>query len=274
MFTLAIIVSKGMHVGGERVVKSNQRASISMNDRLNLSNLLDRCTRRNDTRGMRVKFLRLSRKRRAFLLAIVFLGLSSLNCTSYAQGSASIEPHTTLVIFADHRMQDNAWIALFDAVRAESLSVAATSPAPAGPADLVRGDKMRPGVEIDKPITVYLHGDCTLKPTTRMIPTKPLGWVLRVNDQIEPFIHVDCEEIAQVVEQVALGMSRGRRATVMSEAIARVILHEWVHVATQNPRHTEEGISKSTFGVKGLLTEDEALQRNQPKFVYAWRDVR
>jgi len=63
-----------------------------------------------------------------------------------------------------------------------------------------------------------------------------------------------------------------RNAT--AEAIARVILHEWVHVATQNPRHTEQGISKQTFGVKDLLTEDEAMQRNPPKFVYAWRDVR
>lgn len=262
------------HMPGQTSMESSRPVPISINDRHYLSNLLDRYNCSNETCGMRAKLPRLPRRPRGFLSAIVFLALSSLNYTSYAQGSASIERRTTLVIFADHRMQDNAWIALFDAIQKGSLSVAATSPALTGSADLVRGDKMPLGLDVDKPITVYLHGDCTLQPAERIIPTKPLGWVLRVNGQIEPFIHVDCGEISQVVGRLALGMSRSRRTTVMAEAIARVILHEWVHVATQNPRHTEQGISKPTFGVKDLLTEDEAMQRNPPKFVYAWRNVR
>src|SRR5579863_8997671 len=89
-----------------------------------------------------------------------------------------------------------------------------------------------------------------------------LGWVWRVRGRIEPFIHVDCTQIAQELGPVALGMDRNRRDTVMGEAMARVILHEWIHVATQNPKHARDGVAKARFDLVDLLAYDEEVRRN------------
>jgi hypothetical protein len=85
----------------------------------------------------------------------------------------------------------------------------------------------------------------------------PLGWVRRLDGRIEPFAHVDCARIGQVLGPQALGMDADRRNAVMAGAIARVILHEWIHIATQNPRHAERGITKAQFGVADLMTGGE-----------------
>jgi hypothetical protein len=49
-----------------------------------------------------------------------------------------------------------------------------------------------------------------------------------------------------------------------------VIVHEWVHVATQNPGHAREGVAKSSFDVLDLLAEDEAVRRN-PRVLQRWK---
>jgi len=74
--------------------------------------------------------------------------------------------------------------------------------------------------------------------------------------RIEPFAHVDCTRIGQVLGPQALGLNRNQRNTVMTGAIARVVLHEWIHIATQNPAHAESGISKAQFGVADLMHRD------------------
>jgi hypothetical protein len=247
-----------------------QRASISIADGLYHINLLDRCKERAETLDMRVEHPRWPRWQRVFMLMIAF-GLTLEASQAPAQDEAPQRPRTTLVVFAEKRMQDEAWSMLFDAIRRGLPGAASVAPALDSGVDLLRGDTIMRGLQVEKPISVYLHGDCTLKPVLRAPWMKPLGWVWRVRGQIEPFIHVDCAEIARVLEPLAAGMERERRASVMAEAIARVILHEWVHVATQNAGHTAKGLSKAEFGVTDLLAEDEALKRNRPKFVFAWK---
>jgi len=66
-------------------------------------------------------------------------------------------------------------------------------------------------------------------------------------------------------------MHRPRLDQVMSEAVARVIVHEWVHIATQNPGHAREGVAKSSFSVFDLLAEDEAVRRD-PRVLRRTRD--
>jgi hypothetical protein len=209
-------------------------------------------------------------------LAIALPLVLGINSTSHAQVSTPVEPRTTLIVFADRQLEDDAWIALFDAMRNGLQDVARVSPAMAGPTDIVRGDKIGTGLLVDKSVTVYLHGNCTLQPSMRPLPSEPitLGWVLRVNRRIEPFIHVDCGAIDQMVARLALGMSRARRTDVMSEAITRVILHELVHVATQSPKHTTNGLSKAEFAVSDLLAEDQTLRRYPPKAGFAWKSLR
>ena len=177
-----------------------------------------------------------------------------------------MERRTTLVIFAQKRMTDSEWTALFDALHKGAEDAAMEAPALKGGVELVRGDTMVHGLEVSNPISVYLHGECRLVPMPRYTPMGALGWVWRVHGRIEPFIHVDCAEIALELGPLALGMNSKRRDTVMGEAMARVIVHEWVHVATQNAGHAAHGVAKSSFGIADLLAEDEEVRRDPRLF--------
>jgi hypothetical protein len=174
-------------------------------------------------------------------------------------------PRPTLVVFAEQHMMDSEWVALFDALKKSARGSADEAPALKGGADLMRGDTIVHGLIVDNPISVYLHGDCRLISMPRYTPPGALGWVRLVRGRIEPFIHVDCEQIAQELGPLVLGMNRNRRDTVMGEAMARVIVHEWVHVATQNAGHAKHGVAKSRFGVADLLAEDVEIRRD-PRF--------
>jgi hypothetical protein len=184
---------------------------------------------------------------------------------AYAQTAAHVEPRTTMVVFAEKRMADSEWAALFDALQKGAESAHKEEPGLKGGLDLVRGDTIVHGLEVDRPISVYLHGDCTLLPMPRYASLGALGWVRLVHGRIEPFIHVECAQIVQELGPLVLGMNRKRRDAVMGEAMARVIVHEWVHVATQNAGHAAHGVAKSSFGVADLLAEDVEIRRD-PRF--------
>ena len=97
-------------------------------------------------------------------------------------------------------------------------------------------------------------------PGTKHEVTGALGWVPVVRGRIQPFIHVDCDRIEEMLAPLALGMHQQRRETVMAEAIARVILHEWIHFAAQTTGHVERGVTKSQFLVSDLLADDAEYQ--------------
>ena len=93
---------------------------------------------------------------------------------------------------------------------------------------------------------MYLQGDCTLRPpplyATHAVEGA-LGWVLRVNGRIEPYVHVDCTILVRMLGRMGMHLSRDRRNTVMGESMARVIVHEWIHYARQSAAHGDRGIS-------------------------------
>jgi hypothetical protein len=164
---------------------------------------------------------------------------------------------TTILIFADRRMEDREWTALLAALRSNAVEAATESTALRGTFDIVRGDKMKPGLLVNTAIVVYLHGDCNLEPLQRRTAYGvPLGWVVRVDGRIEPYAHVDCTQIGQVLGPQAQGMNRDKRDAVMAGAMARVILHEWIHIATQSKEHADHGIGKAEFGVADMMAGD------------------
>ena len=153
-------------------------------------------------------------------------------------------------------MRDSQWAALSAALRrglADSDEEAAPLPRSV---DIVRGEMVVPGNQIDHAIVTYLEGNCTLGPPPETTATKTLGWVNRVHGRIEPYIHVGCYELEQMLEPISTGMNQDRRDTVMAEAITRVLLHEWIHIATQNPGHQRDGVAKSAFDLRDLLADD------------------
>lgn len=142
----------------------------------------------------------------------------------------------------------------FSSMRAELKQGDAEMRPIMGTPEMLRGDLVQPGIRVQRSVVVYLHGNCNLDPLVRRAAfAVPLGWVHRHHGGIEPFVHVDCTRIGQVLGPQVRGMKKDQRMRVMAGAIARVVLHEWIHIATQSPAHAESGVAKAQFGVADLM---------------------
>ena len=189
------------------------------------------------------------------VFSIVVLGsLSALLLSVPRAVAAPLPSHTTLVIFPDHSLPQGEWPALFAALHSTLADgmpeTRVLDPAP----ELLRGDLFVPGTLVESPIMVFLHGDCTLQP--QPLPSRygaALGWVRELHGVIQPFVDVDCTRIARVLGLRAAEMTRNQCVSAMAEALSRVIVHEWIHIATQNPKHAREGVAKASFTASDLL---------------------
>ena len=107
-----------------------------------------------------------------------------------------------------------------------------------------------------KVIVVKLLGRCDVLPQSdRPSLDGPLGWVWQVSGKIQPFIFVDCERIAQVLRGRSAGLDQYERRHAMAQAIAHVVIHEWIHIATQSPAHGKRGITKAISLPEELTAE-------------------
>jgi hypothetical protein len=161
---------------------------------------------------------------------------------------------SALVFYADKQVSDTFWPPLFSAIRndlaQEDYGLADRNPL------LMRGSEVFPGNEFANVIGVKLLGRCDVpQQAYRPLKPGPLGWVLRVNGEIQPFVYIDCTRMAQVLDPTTLGMSNKQRTGAMSQAIAHVLVHEWIHIATQNSGHTEHGISEAQLTPSTLVAE-------------------
>lgn len=197
----------------------------------------------------------------------VFILFAALNAPSICKASAlaleggPLPPvsKATMVIFTDHPMEDGEWSALMRELQRVNVRLGTAARELGGGLEVLRGRDLVVGLEAAQIISVRVIGDCTLLPGPRRAVSGALGWVKRVDNEIQPFIHVDCERIVEMLQGMALGMNRDRRNTVMAEAMARVIAHEWIHIATQNARHDRSGVMESEFQISDLLADDHPL---------------
>ena len=193
--------------------------------------------------------------------------IATFNATSICAASALAESpmphtsHTTMVVFTDHRMDDDQWSALVQELQRSEIRLETTARELGGGLEVLRGRDLVTGVSVDQVISVSVIGDCTLLPGPRRVVNGALGWVKRVDGEIQPFIKVSCERIVEMLQGMALGMNRERKNAVMAEAISRVIMHEWIHIATQTASHEKKGVMESQFEVSDLLTDDPIYPR-------------
>jgi hypothetical protein len=198
----------------------------------------------------------------------VWLGILTLLIFAAPVASAQTVPHTTIIVFADQPMPEGLWPALESALREElvsdspetrSLFDQKENPYVASASRIIHGDQVQPGITVDQSITVYLHGECATTYTPRPGLSVPitvsgvLGWVQINNGQIDPFIHIACTRIGQMLVQQGMGRNLDGRNRLIAAGIARVVLHEWIHIATQSAHHSHHGVSKAQFGVPDLL---------------------
>jgi hypothetical protein len=206
-----------------------------------------------------------SRRRPALVVFHMLLAAFWISTTAAAQAAVVLTaPHTTVVVFADHPLPKNEWPSLFAAIHSVLADVAAETQGVDINAELVEGDALVPGLRVDASLSVYLHGDCNsgFQPPRGYPAGETLGWVWQRQGTIEPFVHVDCTSIGQVLEPGIYWFSKEQRIHAMAGAIARVIVHEWIHIATQSAGHSGQGVTKAHFGIDDLLPErDRSLAR-------------
>ncbi len=170
----------------------------------------------------------------------------------YAQQSG-----TAIAFYAQPQVSEDMWPSLFQIVRAdlasgagESLNGVALDQDPI----LVRGSDDLRGVTFSHIISVKLLGRCDVLPqTNRPELTGPLGWVLLVSGKIQPYVSIDCTRIAQVLRPAVAGLNKEDRRYAMMQAIAHVLIHEWIHIATQSDVHGRRGIMQAYLSANQLI---------------------
>ena len=193
-------------------------------------------------------------------LLLILLVLEWLLGRAYSRAAVVAAPRITLVVFADRPMAGEEWSALSVALHQGFQMLSAETHLSLAEFEVLRGDTIMPGQQFDEVISIYVHGECRLFPRPgKQTVEGALGWVLRDHGEIRPFIHVDCSRIAEMLAGHVLGSNQEKRDAMLAEAISRVILHEWMHVATQSPVHTRDGIEKSSFGVNDLVRKEPKM---------------
>ena len=170
----------------------------------------------------------------------------------YAQQSG-----TAIVFYAQPQVSEDMWPSLLQIVRADLASGAgdlSNGVALDKDPTLVRGNDDLRGVTFSHIVSVKLLGRCDVLPqTNRPEQTGPLGWVLLVSGKIQPYVSIDCTRIAQVLRPAVAGLNKEDRRYAMMQAIAHVLIHEWIHISTQSDAHGGRGVMQAYLSANQLI---------------------
>jgi hypothetical protein len=184
------------------------------------------------------------------VFALLFFGLNPPAASADDGAAHPLKP--AVVFYFDNPASAQAWPAIMDAVQREAAEREYSLPTDI---QLLQATDLRPGSEFGKVIEVHLLGRCdVVEQAYRPLARGPLGWVLRVDGEIQPFVYVDCERLAQFLDPKTLGMSDSQRSDAMATAIARITVHEWLHITLQNAGHTAHGIRRAELSANDLVT--------------------
>jgi hypothetical protein len=161
---------------------------------------------------------------------------------------------TTLVVLADHHIQDHLWPILVATLIRDAAAQSELASVN-GNLKIILSGINTPGPIFPSRIEVELIGRCDLAwDHNASLRYGPLGWVLGKPGQIAPIIYVDCAEIGQIIYPSTRNMTENQRLRATSEAVSHVILHEWIHIATQSPAHAAHGIMQPALTAPELVT--------------------
>lgn len=171
-----------------------------------------------------------------------------------AQAQQKNPQRTAVIFYADSHAGDQVWTPLFQSFRQELAQESREYPIPAE-AELIPAANLAPGQDFSRILQVHLLGRCdVVQQAYRPLRAGPLGWVWQVSGEIQPFIYVNCERLAQILDPVTLGMNDEQRTHAMADAIARISVHEWIHIATQSGVHSNHGIERAELSADELVT--------------------
>jgi hypothetical protein len=116
-------------------------------------------------------------------------------------------------------------------------------------------DEFQKGMESKRGYEILLHGDCQMAApsTTENQAHGPLGWVLMVHDQIQPFVYVDCDRVAEMLHRELRDKTTAERRRMLARAVSRIVVHEMTHIVTQSSLHSASGLEKAHVSSSDLL---------------------
>jgi hypothetical protein len=193
--------------------------------------------------------------------AILGILLTLLPASAAVLPSQAEEPGTTIIFYAQPKGSADLWPVLFQVLRVDLAEE--TDELPNGfvldkQAAFVRGSDDLRGDLFSRIIVVKLLGRCDVLPQTDHPSRGPLGWVPQISGRIQPYISIDCMRIAEVLRPAAAGLNKEGRQYLMDQAIAHVLIHEWIHIATQSTHHSSRGISQAYLSVNDLIGEPKS----------------
>ncbi len=171
-----------------------------------------------------------------------------------AAGQGSNQGETAMVFFADPGVEASVWPSLVETFHSEVVRAESEYPLPED-VEPIRGSGVHEGQEFGRVIEVHLIGRCdVVEQAYHPMPRGPLGWVLRVSGEIQPFVFVDCGRLAQFLNPSTLGMSDEQRTEAMARAISRIAIHEWIHIDAQTAKHESHGIRQAELSGEELIS--------------------
>ena len=192
------------------------------------------------------------------LLLIVWFSLVLATSTIPASvAAASSSSATGLVFEFSRRVSGNFWQSVVGALGRMRLSKIVGRPVV-----LVQRKQLAKGTEFFDVVQVALRGDCASgRDTGSTAGSTPLGWVNVVGGRIQPFIFVDCNQIARILERELRERPVSERERVMACAVSYVIVHELIHIVTQDPGHPKTGPQKAHVTQPELLSGASEISR-------------
>ena len=195
-------------------------------------------------------------------LAVILL---AIGCTAPAQSpvrnNVQNSTHTeiqttgtTFIILANHRSQPRFWPILEADLRRNAAAISRTTPVTAG-VHFILASPGIPGPSFPSRLEVEFLGRCDTPWNADSPATyNALGWVLKDSHTIAPIIYVDCAQINNILGLRARIIPEDLSLRIASEAISHVILHEWIHIATQSAAHSSHGIMERGLTATQLIT--------------------
>jgi hypothetical protein len=82
-----------------------------------------------------------------------------------------------------------------------------------------------------------------------------LAWTHISDDEILPFVDVDCDRLREFLQMRLLRVEANLREQYFGRAMARVLGHELFHVFAGTRHHAREGVSQSAFSASVLMSD-------------------
>ena len=195
---------------------------------------------------------------RANVGTLVMLLLACVSThTANASTTKTREPSTKIVFDAQLQVNDELWPVLFQSLRVDLAAGSDESPKGVvldrNPA-LTRHNDLVPETAFGFVLQVKLLGSCNLASAGYYpFPNGPLGWVKMASGHLQPLISIDCVRLAQLLAPQACNLDKQGRRRAIAQAIAHVLIHEWIHITMPRPSHDVHGIMQSSISVKELV---------------------